>query len=166
LLHPANLAGLVLYEPPVQLEIKLGGDAQPRAEAALAAGDADTALKIFFSELVELPPHVVGYMSTHPDFAGGWGEMKRLAPNQMEDNRGIRGLPLGVDRYRRIDVPTLLLRGTDSPAHLHRRLDALKAVIPTTRDAALAGEDHTANLTAPQLVADVIAKFAREIFGA
>ncbi len=163
LTHPPTLRGIVLYEPPVQLGTPLGGDAQPRAEAALAAGDPSTTLRIFFSELVQLPSQAVEYMATSPDFAGGWQEMQRLAPAQMEDNRGIRALPLGIERFRAVDVPALLLRGSDSPKHLHERLDALAGVLPVSESATLAREDHTANLTAPQMVADAIAPFAQRL---
>lgn len=165
LTHPPTLRGVVLYEPPVQIGTPLGGDAQARSEAALAAGDAAGALRIFFTDMVGLPSHIVDYMATSPEFAEGWAEMQRLAPAQMDDNRAIRSLPLSIDRFRAIDVPALLLRGTDSPPHLHERLDALKAVLPTTEEITLRGEDHTANLTAPQTVADAIAPFAAKLLG-
>lgn len=165
LMHPPSLRGIVLYEPPVQLSSPLGGDAQARAEEALARGDASAAMQIFFADMVQLPPQAVAYMSTSPDFAGGWGEMTRLAPAQLEDNRAVRALPLSIERFRAIAVPALLLRGSDSPAHLHHRLDALKGVLADTSDATIEGEGHTANLTAPHVVADIIAHFAARIFG-
>lgn len=165
LTQPPSLRGIVLYEPPVQLATPLGGDAQPRAEAALARGDASAAMQIFFADMVQLPTEAVAYMSTSPDFAGGWGEMMRLAPAQLEDNRAIRALPLSIERFRAIAVPALLLRGSDSPTHLHHRLDALKGVIAETSEATIEGEGHTANLTAPHLVADIIARFAERILG-
>lgn len=165
LLHPPQLAGLVIYEPPVQIDTPLGGDSQARQEAALARGDRDEALRIFYREMVELPDRAVDYMSRSPDFAAGWQEMQRLAPNQVEDTRAIRALPLNVERYRAIDVPTLLLRGTESPSHLHRRLDALKAVISNVTEASMEGQGHTANLEAPDVVAGVIAAVARKILG-
>jgi pimeloyl-ACP methyl ester carboxylesterase len=165
LTHPPTLRGIVLYEPPIQMDAPIGGDSQQRSEAALAAGDPGEAIRIFFTDMVQLPPHVVRYMSESPEFAGGWGEMKRLAPRQMEDNRGLRSLPLSLERFRALDVPALLLRGSESPKHLHDRLDALRNVIPQTEDAELAGEDHTANLSAPDKVAAIVAAFARKVLG-
>lgn len=165
LLHPPNLAGLVLYEPPVQLDTPLGGDSHVRSEAALARGDRDEALRIFFRETVEVPGQAVEFMSRAPAFAEGWAEMKRLAPNQIEDTRAIRALPLGVERYRAINVPVLLLRGSESPTHLHRRLDALKAVIPQTTEVTMTGQGHTANLEAPAVVAAVLEDAARTMLG-
>jgi pimeloyl-ACP methyl ester carboxylesterase len=165
LTHPPTLRGIILYEPPVQLEAPLGAEAQARAEAAQARGDASEAMKIFFTDIVQLPPRIVGYMSSSPEFSGGWGEMQRLAPNQLEDNRAIRALPLGVERYLAIDVPALLLRGSESPKHLHERLDALARVIPMTEAAEMVGENHTANITAPERVAPIIEAFAKKRLG-
>jgi alpha-beta hydrolase superfamily lysophospholipase len=39
LASPAQVAGMVLYEPPVAVTEPLGGDALVRAKAALAVGD-------------------------------------------------------------------------------------------------------------------------------
>ena len=163
LLHPANLAGLVLYEPPVHAGTPLGGEHQARAEAALAAGDADAALYIFFHDIVGFDDALIDPMRS-PKWRAGWEYMQTLLPAQMEDNRAIRALPFGVDRYAQIDVPALLVRGTVSPQHLQDRLKALAAVLPHSTVADLPGEGHNANMSSPQMVADAIAEFARTIF--
>ena len=85
-------------------------------------------------------------------------------PAQMEDNRAIRALPFGLDRYAAVDVPALLLRGTVSPQHLQDRLVALAAILPHSTTVDLPGEGHNANMSSPQLVADAIAAFARSVF--
>lgn len=164
LLHPAQLAGIVLYEPPVQVGTPLGGEHQARAEAALAAGDADTALFIFFHDIVGFSDALIDRMRS-PMWRGGWEFMQTVLPSQMEDNRAIRALPFGLERYAAIDVPALLLRGTDSPQHLHDRLVALAAVLPENSVVDLPGEGHNANMSSPQLVADAIRTFAAKIFG-
>ena len=64
-----------------------------------------------------------------------------------------------------VDVPALLLRGTESPQHLQDRLMALAAVLPHSTTVDLPGEGHNANMSAPQLVADAIARFAEKVFG-
>jgi pimeloyl-ACP methyl ester carboxylesterase len=164
LLRPANLAGLVLYEPPVPAGIPLGGDHQARAEAALAAGDADTALYIFFHDIVGFGDDLIDPMRS-PKWRAGWEYMQTVLPAQLEDNRAIRALPVGVDRYAAITVPALLLRGTQSPKHLHDRLAALAAALPHNSVVDLPGEGHNANMSSPQLVADAIDAFARKVLG-
>lgn len=164
MLQPANLAGLVLYEPPVQVGTPLGGDFQAAAEAALAAGDGDKALQIFMRDIVGFPDAMLDDMRS-PNWRAGWEYMIMILPNQMEDNRAIRALPLGVECYRAITVPTLLLRGTDSPKHLHERLAAVAGVLPDSRTVDLLGEGHNANMSSPQMVADAIAVFAGKVLG-
>ena len=159
-----RLAGLILYEPPVSPIGLFGGDAQARAEAALAAGDRDECLRIFFTDIVQFDEPSVTFMRTDPAFAGGWGEMKRLAPAQMEDNRGIRGLPRGIDRFAAIAVPTLLLKGDQSPQHLQDGIDALHGRIAGSAVATFVGHGHGANLEAPDLMAEMIDGFAAQIF--
>ncbi len=164
LLHPANLRGIVLYEPPVQIGTPLGGDHQRLAEEALARGDADTAQLIFFRDIVGFSDQMIDRMRS-PMWRGGWDYMMTIMPRQMEDNRAIRALPFDIERYRDIDVPALLLRSTASPQHLQDRLFAVAAVLPNASRVDLPGEGHNANMSAPQLVADAIAPFAKMVFG-
>jgi len=157
--HPANLKAMVLYEPPVQHGAPLGGDHQRRAEEALASGDADTGLLIFFRDIVGFKDQMIERMRS-PMWRAGWDYMTTILPAQLEDNRAIRALPAGVERYGTVDVPALLLRGTDSPQHLQDRLVALSEVLPNARTVDLVGEGHNANMSSPQLVAGAIEAFA------
>ena len=159
-----DLAGLIVYEPPLQRGQLFGGQSQERAEAALAAGDRDECLRIFFTDIVQFDEPSVTFMRTSPAFAGGWGEMKRLAPAQMEDNRGIRALGAGIDRYARIAVPTLLLKGDQSPQHLQDGVDALHALIAGSVVETFVGHGHGANLEAPAELAAAIDRFATKVF--
>ena len=163
LLRPANLAGMVLYEPPVQIGTPLGGEFQAAAEAALAAGDSEKALYIFFHDIVGFPDALIDGMRS-PQWRGGWEFMQTVMPAQMEDNRAIRALPFGLDRYAVLDMPVLLLRGTVSPQHLQDRLAELAAVLPQSATVDLQGEGHNANMSSPQLVADAIEAFAQSVF--
>ena len=163
LLKPANLAGMVLYEPPVQTGTPLGGEFQAAAEAALAAGDSEKALYIFFHDIVGLSDALIDRMRS-PQWRGGWEFMQTVMPAQMEDNRAIRALPFGLERYAALDLPALLLRGTASPQHLQDRLADLAAILPHSTTVDLPGEGHNANMSSPQLVADAIEAFARPVF--
>jgi len=55
-------------------------------------------------------------------------------------------------------VPTLLLLGGDSPARFKDAVEAVRAALPDARLAVMAGQQHTAMNTAPDL-------FLREILG-
>ncbi|HEY4200610.1 MAG TPA: alpha/beta hydrolase [Devosiaceae bacterium] len=160
-----RLAGLILYEPPLQRDTPFGGDDQARMEAAMASGDRDEALRIFFTDIIEFDEPTVTFMRTDPAFAGAWGDMKRLAPAQMADTNAIRALPLGLDRYAAIDVPTLLLKGDQSPRHLQDGMDALQPIIAGSMLETFVGHGHSANLEAPDEMAAVMDRFAKRLFG-
>jgi len=155
-------AGLMLYEPPVPAEgLPFGGNLA-RADAALASGDAGEALRIFFVDMVGIPPEWVDYMRNN---AGGWAEMTRLIPMQLEDVRAMRALPHTLDRFAAIAVPTLLIEGEMSPPHLRQRLAALHRVLPQSEITTIKGHGHSANLEAPDLMAQIIDGFASRVFG-
>jgi pimeloyl-ACP methyl ester carboxylesterase len=154
LVSGGQLTGLALYEPPIQVDSVLGGGAQQEAEAALAAGDARKALEIFFRRMVEFPEDQLLNMMAQPWFDQG---MVPQTAAQLQDNRSIIALGVGIDRYRTLNMPVLLLRGEVSPSHLHKRLDGLAAVIPDTRALTLPGQGHNA---APDMLATAIQNFA------
>ena len=152
----------MLYEPPVPAAGLPFGDTLARADAARAGDDAGEALRIFFVDMVGIPPEWVDYMRTNP---GGWGEMTRLIPTQLEDVRAMRALPHTLDRYAAISVPTLLIQGETSPVNLHQRLAALHQVLPRSELTTIPGHGHSATLEAPDLVADIIDGYATRVFG-
>jgi pimeloyl-ACP methyl ester carboxylesterase len=56
----------------------------------------------------------------------------------------------------------LLVAGGDSPEFLRRSIEALAAALPTARVEVLAGQQHAAMDTAPQLFADAVLGFLAE----
>jgi pimeloyl-ACP methyl ester carboxylesterase len=58
-----------------------------------------------------------------------------------------------------ITVPTLFLLGSDSPAFFKQTTETLHAHLPNSQIAVLAGQQHSAMLTAPALFADEIIRF-------
>ena len=101
-------------------------------------------------ELLEAPEEKL------PSF---WKEMAALTPTWAREVEAIQGLGTGLERYRELAVPTLLLLGTATSDHVRAAATALEAALPDARTAPLEGQAHLANLTAPQLVADAVAEF-------
>jgi pimeloyl-ACP methyl ester carboxylesterase len=160
--HQSALAGLILYEPPVAVTRPLGGDALVRAREALAHGNMSQALMIHLRDIVKFPLPLVLLIRLSP----GWKELCAVMPAQIADNEAIEALGVGIQRYARLTMPTLLFGGTRSPAHLRERLAALGQVIPQAQSTLIRGQGHMANLEAPEQVAQLVREFAEEIFSA
>ena len=68
-----------------------------------------------------------------------------------------------ASRYSTLDIPLLLLLGSDSPPVLRGVSDALAAVVPNVRMTVLAGQQHAANYDAPELFAAAVTKFLDQV---
>ncbi|MBD3934110.1 alpha/beta hydrolase [Streptomyces chumphonensis] len=155
---PGVATGLVLYEPPLPTRALVGGEAVHRARAALAAGDPDQALRIHLRDIAREPPERVERLlaavrrptSPTPRLAAG-----------LADIAALDALGTGVERFRRLDVPTTLVEGDRSPARVRDRLADLAAALPDARVVTLAGHGHHAHRTAPRALADAIRDAAR-----
>ncbi len=159
LVAPPAFSGMVLYEPPLATTLPVVGEAGKRARAALEAGDPVKAMEIHLRDIVQLEPAMVDAMLARPEMQA---RLARQAAAQLADNDAIDALGVGIDRYAGLDLPTVLIEGERSPAHLRRRLADLASTLPhVLRVVTLEGEGHTANFTAADRLADVIREFAR-----
>jgi pimeloyl-ACP methyl ester carboxylesterase len=160
---PAAFAGLVLYEPPVAVSSPLCGDALRRAREAIASGEPGRAMTIHLREIVRMPGYQVVLLRL---FVPLWDRMKKVAASQIADDAEIESLGVGIDRYRDLIVPTLLVGGARSPRHLRMRLDSLREVLPRL-DAVviLKRQGHIANIRAPWKLAAIIERFATATLG-
>ncbi len=154
---PSAFAGAILYEPPCVIGPPLGGDALGRAQAAIAADKPGTALAIFVRDIVRVSAWTARLTKLMVALSP---RVRRMARHQIDDCAAIDQLGNRLDSYATITVPTMLLGGDRSPAHLGERLDALERVLPHTERVVLHGQGHTANALAPGKLADVIAGFA------
>ena len=62
-------------------------------------------------------------------------------------------------RLGALAIPTLLVLGDQSPAWASEGTVQIRAALPNARVAVLPGQAHMAHLTAPELLADEIARF-------
>ncbi|SDS30726.1 alpha/beta fold hydrolase [Actinoplanes derwentensis] len=161
LVAPDAFVGAVLYEPPVVVGAPLGGDANVRAQAALASGRPRRAIQIFLRDVVRLP-RVLAWLSAV--LVAALPSWRRLIPRQLDDNAAIDALGDRRSAYTAISRPVLLLGGGRSPQHLAERLSALAEVIPGAERVSLRDQGHGANLRAPARVAAVVAAFADRLF--
>jgi pimeloyl-ACP methyl ester carboxylesterase len=150
-----NLRRLVLYEPP----FSVGGkplyppDLPARYAAMLAEGEREKFLISFFSEVVGAPDEQIAALRADPSWQGRI-ESAHTALREMADG----DYTFDPDRFRRLDVPTLLLLGENSDAIFAEATRALDSALPDSRVVILEGQGHVAMTTAPDL-------FVREVIG-
>jgi pimeloyl-ACP methyl ester carboxylesterase len=89
--------------------------------------------------------------------------LRALIPRQLDDKEAIDQLGVRLDAYARIEVPTVLLGGDRSPAHLSEQLEALTRRLPHAEKVVLRGQGHDAHRRAPGEVARVIATLAGKV---
>ncbi|MCX5343342.1 alpha/beta fold hydrolase [Streptomyces atratus] len=116
------------------------------ARAALDAGDPVEAMRIHMRDIVPTPAGAVDAM--------------------FADQRVRAALGVGMDRFAALGMPTTLVEGDLSPAHLRERLADLAATLPNARIVTLAGQGHVAHLTAPDTLADAVREMAKQVLHA
>jgi pimeloyl-ACP methyl ester carboxylesterase len=151
----AFIAGAV-YEPPVPLRRLVGGQFLPSAERAVAAGRPGKAMEIFARDMVELPAWQARIIRAMVSIAP---KMRKMAARQIADVAAMDALGFRMASYGYIAEPVLLIGGDRSPGHLDARLGALNEVLPTSERVVLPGQGHSAQMRAPQRLAEAIDAF-------
>ncbi len=149
------IAKLVLHEPPYS-----GDDEGSRRDARQLAGTVRTAIAedrradaiTAFLTASGMPPEMAEGLATDP-------RMLAVAPTipydfeVMGDDRG-EGIPEGL--VRTLDIPALVIAGTDSPEFFRDAAARIAELLPNGRIMILEGQDHGA---AAEVVAPVVADF-------
>jgi pimeloyl-ACP methyl ester carboxylesterase len=155
-----QLRRLVLYEPPLPIP---GVPIYPagvidRLETLLEAGDRAGVVTTFMREVVRMPPHELDLFRSSPAFPSRVAAAHTL-PRELRAHEAYRFEP---ERFRHLNVRTLLLLGGDSPALFKASIEALHDALPNSRVVILPGQQHIAIDTAPDLFAQEVQAFLSE----
>jgi pimeloyl-ACP methyl ester carboxylesterase len=145
---------LALYEP------AMGGvlatrEQIERWEGLIADCDRDTVLREFFRE-------IAGYTDAATREAEGspvWEARRRIVPTLPRELRAELAHRHDPDALGASSAPTLLLVGSESPDWALRSVDAYCDSIPNAERVVLEGQGHSANMTAPGLLAAELERF-------
>lgn len=156
-----RLHGLILYEPWMVAEGKslYTPEQLERLETLLAEGDREGVVKALFVEIAEFPPHEVEALMSSPF----WPKRIAMAHTIPREARAEESYRLPADEFGKLTIPVLLLAGGDSPPLATRVNALLERTLPNTRTVVLAGQQHMAMNTAPDLLADAIVDFWQDI---
>lgn len=92
-----------------------------------------------------------------------WSHIVSLAPTMPPEFDALMEFEFEVKRYGALKFPLLLLVGSESPPRLRELSDALARIVPDARVVELEGQQHGANLTAPDLFVAEVTKFLDEV---
>jgi len=148
------ISRLILHEPPYSADDESKAAAREmylEVQRALNEDRRGDAIAMFFKGF-GMPPEVIEDMKSDD-------RMLRLAGTMhhdfeiMGDNRG-EGVP--DDRVKAINVPTLVMCGSESPDFFGIVADRIAELLPNGKQTVLMGQDHGA---AADVVAPVIAEY-------
>ena len=159
----ANMRSLILYEPPMSTpatppEQQNAQDAVIREiEACVAKGDRAGALDTFYRKNLRMPEAELEALHRLPD----WPNRLALAHTLPRELREVWRYRFDPTRFREHRVPTLVVLGGDSAPRYHDSTAMLKAGLPGSQVAVLAGHQHVAINTGPELFAATVHDFLR-----
>jgi pimeloyl-ACP methyl ester carboxylesterase len=151
----SRLRSLVLYEPPFPVERPHSGPWMDAVENAVARGDNEEAAIIGLRDGIGFSAAQLARVRADP----GWANRIALAPAWIREVRSVEALPVGVDRFAAVTVPTLLMTGSETEPHHADAINALHAIMPRSEISVLKGQGHTAILLAPEVFSDALAGY-------
>ena len=154
-LIPDQVLALVLYEPPLPTAMNPAELAHSQDQAE--AGDYDGMVDEFFRKVVQVQGSEVDFMRSTPV----WAFLVSDGPASIREWPALLNYQFDADRFRSLDLPVLLLTGSESPQDIYAT-DALAAALPNATVGVLAGQGHGATVTAPKEFVDAVASFLNE----
>jgi pimeloyl-ACP methyl ester carboxylesterase len=153
----ANLGRLILYEPPMLQEQQSHQRKEliARMDEALARGDREAVVVMLMNEMLGMPMQVIERARGTTAWAAS-AAAAHTFPRELRRSSAYGNNPATIQA---LQVPTLLLLGSDSPESFQTTTQKLHAWIPNSRIAVLPGQQHSAMLTAPELFAAEITRF-------
>ncbi|WP_448003628.1 alpha/beta fold hydrolase [Agromyces bauzanensis] len=157
-LQTGRIHKLALYEPPIYTDFALTypEDILGRVEAHIEDGDAERALLLSY-ETAQVPQAELDMLRSLPSWQGRISGVRAM-PREFIS---AREYVFDAGRFRDLTTPTLLLVGGESPPFYRAAVEELHTSLPNNRVAVLAGQQHEAMETAPELFLREVIDFFR-----
>jgi pimeloyl-ACP methyl ester carboxylesterase len=160
----SNIHKLALYEgwpvPDPQV-FALPADVEERMEALLAAGDRDAVVELLFRSLEDMSDEDMAALRAAPSWAG----RVAAAHTITREIRGEVTARLDEGAARTIRVPVLLVVGEHSADPGKPSAEVVAKALPDARIVVIDGQDHVADVLAPELFASRVLPFLTGIDG-
>jgi pimeloyl-ACP methyl ester carboxylesterase len=158
----SNIRALVLYEgwPPVKPELaQFPQETEAELDRLVAAGERDAALEFFLRKIVELSEGDIAAIRADPT----WSARAAVVHTVTRENRAVLEHPFDLGEAAAIAVPVLVLTGAESPAEIKDDPEAVAAAIPDATLVAIEGQQHVADVLAPEVFAGHVLAFLRSL---
>lgn len=151
-----NLSKLMLYEPPIPLPgIKVLPDGlMDDYEQLLNQKKNEEALVLFYSR-VGISSQEIKLMQSTPE----WHERVNSAHTILRESRFTEQYKFNQNHYKNLQVPTLLMVGSESPPWAKASTETLNRTLPNSSILELPGQKHTAMVTAPDMFVKELTRF-------
>ena len=157
----SNLRRLVLYEgwPPVTPEkLVYPPEVERRLEALVAAGNRESAVETLMLEVVHVPADELGAIRAQPT----WPARVAAAHTITREIRAFFDHTFDPAQAAKIAVPVLVLTGSDSPDAVRDDPETVVAALADARLGVIDGQQHLADVLAPELFARHVLAFLGE----
>ena len=156
----AAIRSVTLFEPPLFAAGPALAATLERFRSLLAAGDVAAATRVFAAEVARVPASILEALAG----AGSPGEAEQAAAvaeatGSLHDLEAMAADTADIGRWARIDVPVLLMQGSDTWPPMPATMDALADALPGAARVVLPGQSHFASHTAPEMFADAVRAF-------
>ncbi len=156
-----KITNLFLYEPPFIIDNsrpRVPSDYVQRLNELIEEGRRSDAVEYFMSEALGIPSEYLDHMKADPS----WEVMESLAHTLAYDGMIMgetqSGNPLPTNRWN-VNVPTTIMIGENSEPYFHEAAKSLAELLPLAKYKTLPGQDHSAVMMAPNVLANAVVKF-------
>jgi pimeloyl-ACP methyl ester carboxylesterase len=130
-------------------------EAIDRWEQLMADGDRDTVIREFYRDVAGYDEAAIEELARSPI----WEARRQIVPTVPRELRAELEHSFDRAALAELATPTLLLVGTESPDWALRSVAAYAEALPGSETRALEGQGHSANMTAPDLLASELRRF-------
>lgn len=151
-----KIAKLVLYEPPIQVEQRfLDPAVVSKMEDLIRTGEREQALILFMRDIVQVPPQEIAAAKARPTWASRVADIS----TSVREIRAVDAYQFDPARIAKLDLPVLLLQGSETAPHHKRAVAALARILPNHKLFVFEGQGHNAMDTIAQQFVQVVTDF-------
>ncbi|MFE0557561.1 alpha/beta fold hydrolase [Paenibacillus sp. NPDC058910] len=160
-LGSSKVRKLFLYEPPFIIDDSrepVPTEYVQHLNALMAENRRSEAVEYFMTAALGIPAEYIEFMKADPSWQVMEGMAHTLAYDGMIMGSTQSGQPLPTDRWD-VDVPVMVMTGENSGSIFHGAASALVDLLPQCEHRMLPGQDHSAVVMAPEVLAPEVSGF-------